>query len=193
MFCWGGRFERPLSSLAVVVRPPRVVASSAACSPRVVGYQPLAQQPPTSSLRPPPPPALFSCSSHRPPPALATANRHCRLTAPIHCSDPRASSSAACSPTRHLTSAACSNHCCRGLRREGGGCRRRAPCSKDRIGESPFDDDGIPSSSASARGGRWRRPSSSPLTPTSFSSSSTRRRPSPSPPLLGTEAPTIGV
>ena len=74
---------RPLSSLAVVFRPPRVVASSAACSPRVVGYRPLPQQPPTLSLRPPPPPALFSRSSRRPPPALATANRRCRPTAPI--------------------------------------------------------------------------------------------------------------
>ena len=74
---------RPLSSLAVVFRPPRVVASSAACSPRVVGYRPLAQQPLTSSLRPPPPPALFSRSSRRPPPALTTANQRCRPTAPI--------------------------------------------------------------------------------------------------------------
>ena len=52
------------SPLAVVVRPPRVVASSAACSPRVVGNRPLAQQPLTSSLRPPPPPALFSRSCY---------------------------------------------------------------------------------------------------------------------------------
>ncbi len=72
---------RPLSSLAVVVRPPRVVASSAACSPRVVGYRPLAQQPPTLSLRPPPLPALFSRSTpppRRPPPALVA----CRCCPP---------------------------------------------------------------------------------------------------------------
>jgi hypothetical protein len=34
----------PLSSLAIVVRPPRVVASSADCSPHVLSYRPLAQQ-----------------------------------------------------------------------------------------------------------------------------------------------------
>jgi hypothetical protein len=75
--------HRPLSLLAIVVRPLRVVASSAACSPRVVGYRPLAQQPPTSSLRPPLPPALFSRSTRHPTPALATANRRCRPTTPI--------------------------------------------------------------------------------------------------------------
>ena len=42
-----------------------------------------ATSPPTSSLRPPPPPVLFSCSLRCPLPALATANRHCRPTAPI--------------------------------------------------------------------------------------------------------------
>ncbi len=75
--------RRPLSLLAGVVRPPRVVASSAACLPHVVGFRPLAQQPPTSSLCPPLLPALFSRSPRRPPPALATANRRCRPTAPI--------------------------------------------------------------------------------------------------------------
>jgi hypothetical protein len=75
--------HRPLSLLAIVVHPLRVVALSAACSPCVIGYQPLAQQPTTSSLRPPPPAALFSCSPRRHPPDLATANRRCRLTAPI--------------------------------------------------------------------------------------------------------------
>ena len=73
----------PLSSVAVVVCPPCVVASSAACLPCVIGYRPLEQQPPTSSLCPPPPPTLFSPSSRCPPPALATANRRCRPTAPI--------------------------------------------------------------------------------------------------------------
>ena len=36
--------HRQLSWLAVVVRPPRVIASSAACSPRIIGYRSLAQQ-----------------------------------------------------------------------------------------------------------------------------------------------------
>ena len=36
--------RRPLSSHAIVVRPPPVVASFAACSPRIVSYRPLRRQ-----------------------------------------------------------------------------------------------------------------------------------------------------
>ena len=166
----------PLSSLVIVVRPPCVVALSAACSPRVVGYQPLAQQPPTSSRRPPPPPALFSRSSRRPMPALATANRPCRPTAPILALlHPPPTLLLVVSRPRPAPIVVV------GAREGRGGCRRRAPCSEDRINESPFDDDGMPSSSASARGGRWCRPSSSPLAPTSFLLSPTRRRHRPPP------------
>jgi hypothetical protein len=47
---------------------PRVVASSAACLPLVVGYQPLAQQPPTLSLvlLLPPPSSVARRAIHRP-------------------------------------------------------------------------------------------------------------------------------
>ena len=170
--------RRPLSLLAIVVRPLRVVASSAACLPRVIGYRPLTQQPPTSSLRPPPPPALFSCSLRRPLPALATANRRCRPTAPI-LTLLRPPPALLLVVSRPLPAPIVVVGA-----REGRGGDAAGALLVPKIGSTKAR-----STTMACRlrprprgGGRWRRPSSSPLAPTSFSSSSTRRRHRPPPP-----------
>ena len=139
----------PLSSLAIVVRPPpccciirrllasrrRLPAPSAATLLR------------TLSLRLPPPPAIFSRSSRRPLPALATANHRCRPTAPIL--------ELLCPPPAllHVVARLLSAPIVVVGAREGrgGGCRRRAPGSKDQIDESVNAvrrqyNDGMPSS-----------------------------------------------
>jgi hypothetical protein len=63
-----------------------------------------------------------------------------------------------------------------GTSKRGGGCCRSTRASTSYI------NDGMPSLSASVRGGRWRQASLSPLAPTSITSSSTQQRSSPPPP-----------